>query len=290
MRITKWWHVTWFAFFIFLFCETVFAGSVQYTYDNLNRLTKADYGNGNYINYSHDAVGNITGINSVIPTTSSTSTTTVPGGTTTTSIHACPSPNLNSPDGAHTVPLPVFSWENAGGVEWYNVNVWSAAANQYAASKWFDSTVCTGATCMAQLDAALSPGQYWWWLNTYSSGPCGFMVQPGGKYKGFTVVPCQGPTLLSPDGDVLASGVKPTFTFSASGAEWYNIMAWTGPGGGWLGLNIWVEAALYCTEGTCIVPCPKAFGLGTTWWWLNTYSTACGYQMQPSPPAGFLVN
>ncbi len=37
---------------------TAFAETITYTYDNLNRVTKADYGNGKTITYTYDAAGN----------------------------------------------------------------------------------------------------------------------------------------------------------------------------------------------------------------------------------------
>ena len=36
----------------------VFAETITYTYDNLNRVTKADYGNGKTITYTYDTAGN----------------------------------------------------------------------------------------------------------------------------------------------------------------------------------------------------------------------------------------
>ena len=40
------------------FCYQASAATITYTYDNLNRLTKVDYGNGATIDYSYDAAGN----------------------------------------------------------------------------------------------------------------------------------------------------------------------------------------------------------------------------------------
>ena len=40
------------------------AGTITYQYDNLNRLTRVDYPNGNFIEYTYDATGNILNINS----------------------------------------------------------------------------------------------------------------------------------------------------------------------------------------------------------------------------------
>ncbi len=60
-----------------IFSGSVAAGDVIYTYDKLDRLIKADYGNGRSIEYSYDAAGNITGT-SKTGTTSSTTTSTHP--------------------------------------------------------------------------------------------------------------------------------------------------------------------------------------------------------------------
>lgn len=43
-----------------ILCTPCLAESVTYTYDDLNRLTKADYGNGTAISYTYDEVGNRT--------------------------------------------------------------------------------------------------------------------------------------------------------------------------------------------------------------------------------------
>lgn len=43
-----------------ILCTPCLAESVNYTYDDLNRLTRAEYGNGTAISYSYDEVGNRT--------------------------------------------------------------------------------------------------------------------------------------------------------------------------------------------------------------------------------------
>jgi len=43
-----------------LLCPVAFSASVQYTYDSINRLIKAEYDNGAVIEYSYDAAGNRT--------------------------------------------------------------------------------------------------------------------------------------------------------------------------------------------------------------------------------------
>ena len=201
-----------------------------------------------------------------------------------TTIASCnPSYSLYAPEGKDISHRPTFSWQKIDGVSWYNVSVYSGTINCSAANQWFNATaVCTETTCSAQLNAAMVPGQYWWWINTWNDGTCGLQIQPSGQYKGFTVEPCAIPTLSSPNGDILSRIEKPTFTFSDSGDEWYNVITWSVmPWGQGLTLNIWVDAAVACDSGTCTVSSPNSFPLGTTWWWLNTWSQECGFQMQP---------
>ena len=146
---------------------------------------------------------------------------------------------------------------------------------------WVGPASCTNGTCSAQFVNSLAPGKNWWWLNVwYGDLFCGFMEQPGGKFKEFTVEACAGPSLTSPDSVAITAGTKPTFIFSDTGAEWYNILVWTSAG--YLALNQWEDKTAKCDAGTCTVLSNSSFGAGTTnWWWLNTYSSACGFQMQP---------
>lgn len=55
-------------FGVFIFPSSLaFAGNIQYTYDNLNRLIKVDYGNGKIIQYAYDQDGNRTEKNVTVP-------------------------------------------------------------------------------------------------------------------------------------------------------------------------------------------------------------------------------
>ena len=214
-----------------------------------------------------------------------TTTTTIEPTTTTTS---CPAPDLHAPSGTGVAPLPTFSWKKVDGVTWYNVAVYSGAANKYAATKWFDaSLVCATDNCSAQLAAALYPGQYYWWLNTWSDGPCGFQVQPGGKYKQFTVAGCAGPTLSAPSGSV-TFGTMPPHTFSTASAEWVQLQIYSSTLGAVS--SQWADASTACTMGSCsVTPVRWIMALGQNWWWVNTYSTQCGYQFQPGGNLGSYI-
>ena len=39
-----------------------YAALVQYSYDNLSRLTRVDYENGRYISFAYDEIGNLTNV------------------------------------------------------------------------------------------------------------------------------------------------------------------------------------------------------------------------------------
>ncbi len=47
-----------FSILLLLMSLPAFAGTIQYTYDDLNRLTRVEYENGTTIEYSYDEVGN----------------------------------------------------------------------------------------------------------------------------------------------------------------------------------------------------------------------------------------
>jgi len=208
--------------------------------------------------------------------------TTVTGNVTVNAVfNTCPAPDLTAPDGA-TIPKPAFSWTKANDVAWYNIMVWSEARGGIVASSWFGPTTCSGSTCTAaDLGTALPAGNNWWWLNVYyGDTACGFIEQPGGKWKLAVVAGCTAPTLTSPDNVIIATGTKPTFIFTDSGAEWYEILAWTS--NGYLAIDQWVDESLICESGSCSVTTTYGLPAGTTnWWWLNTYSASCGFQMQP---------
>ena len=204
---------------------------------------------------------------------------------TTTTTTVCPAPDLNAPDGADTIPLPTFSWQNAGGVGWYNLAVYSTAGSGgYVATQWFEAaSICSGGTCSTQLSNALPSGTFYWWVNTWGANSCGLQVQPGGKYKQFTVTGCAGPALTAPTGTV-PYGTRPAHTFT-SNAEWVDLQIYSSTIGAVS--SQWVDAASACTMSSCsVTPVRWIMALGQNWWWVNTWSTACGYQFQPGGNLG----
>ena len=205
-------------------------------------------------------------------------------GTSTTTT-SCPIPVLTAPNatGGPYTPLPAFTWNQISSEAWYNVAVWDGVKGS-SSNIWVGPTACTSGICTAQFPNGVSPGTNWWWLNIYyGENACGFREQPGGVVNQFTVAGCAPPALTSPSGGQhITAGQKPTFIFQKTAAEWINIQAWSSTG--YLSLDVWQDAATICPEiGTeCSWPSTKAFQPGTTnWWWLNTYSAACGFLMQP---------
>lgn len=83
-----------------LLCLQASAATITYTYDNLNRLKKVDYGNGTYIEYSYDAAGNRLGLvsyssgggsSTTLPSVSTGSASSV--GTNSATLNATVNPN-----------------------------------------------------------------------------------------------------------------------------------------------------------------------------------------------------
>ena len=190
-------------------------------------------------------------------------------------------PDVTAPSGAGIAPLPAFTWQNKspGTVPWYEVSVYSATAGKYVANEWFEAaSVCSGGSCTTHLSAALPPGTFYWWLNTYGATSCGLKIQPGGKYQQFTVAGCAGPALTAPTGTV-AFGTRPAHTFTSS-AEWVDLQIYSSTLGAVS--SQWVAATSACTMGSCsVTPVRWIMALGQNWWWVNTWSAACGYQFQP---------
>jgi|GEM_PF-2583265 len=195
-------------------------------------------------------------------------------------------PDLTAPIGAGIVPLPSFTWQNKspGTAPWYEVSVYSAAAGMYIANQWFEAaSICSGGSCTTHLSAALPPGTFYWWLNTYGATSCGLQIQPGGKYQQITVSGCGGPTLTAPTGTV-TPGTRPPHTFT-SNAEWVDLQIYSSTIGAVS--SQWVDAASACTLGSCsVTPVRWIMALGQNWWWVNTWSAACGYQFQPGGNLG----
>jgi len=175
----------------------------------------------------------------------------------------------------------LYSGDNATAAD---ALVWSEKANGYSFnSGWIPaSTFCAGDVCSYTPDKNFNEGKNWWWINTWSQD-CYTEYTPGNKVLEFVVTPCpDGPILYSPNG-ATAAGIPPQFSWQYTGpAVAYQVMAWTVVNGvGWQSLaSPWYTASA-CSNGICTVTSPTSFSVSQTWWWLNTISPDCGYQIQP---------
>ncbi len=137
--------------------------TTSFTYDSLNRLTTADYGNGLVISYTYDAAGNrlsqaVTSIAPTIATQPAATQATVLNGTATVTVAA----NGTGPftyqwklNGTNLVNGANVSGANAATLTLTNVG--AAQAGSYTATV---SNANTSATSAAGILTVLSPNQY----------------------------------------------------------------------------------------------------------------------------------
>ena len=85
-----------------------FAGTTNYTYDELNRLIKVEYENGTAINYTYDSAGNMLTLTADTGTATPTSTATITAIPTTTPITTPTVVQIPTPTPALT-PTPIVT-------------------------------------------------------------------------------------------------------------------------------------------------------------------------------------
>ena len=192
----------------------------------------------------------------------------------------CEGAALHNPQGSYSGSFSnqPFTWaQNAA--QWICVLVFSGSTQNYALTQWYDAAaICDGTTCTVTPGSNFASGDYWWWLNTYSDA-CGFQMQPGGNVLQFTVTAaCTDPILAEPTG--AGSTINPTFKWSKSSEQWINLQVYTEASAG-ISFSQWFDASQICNDTNCTVQPNKQFSLGKHWWWVDTYSDACGFQMQP---------
>ena len=89
---------------------------------------------------------------------------------------------------------------------------------------------------------------------------------------------CSGSDLYAPQGIFSGSGSKQTFSWDQKAAEWLCLQIYMPVG--WI-RSEWFDASLICNGDNCTVTPNRNFSVGNYWWWLITWSNACGYQIQP---------
>ena len=191
----------------------------------------------------------------------------------------CEAAALYNPQGSYTGSFSnqPFTWaKNAA--QWICVMSWSGTSQSLEFMKWYDAAaVCDETTCTVTPENNFSPGDHWWWLDTYSD-TCGYQMQQGGLSLQFHVTACSAPALTEPTGAITT--IHPTFKWGATSAQWINLLVFSEASGS-LVFSQWFDALQLCSDTTCTVQPDMALYPGKHWWWLNTYSAACGFQMQP---------
>jgi hypothetical protein len=105
-------------------------------------------------------------------------------------VEPCANPVLEAPDN-EALPAgqgPVFTFTDVGG-SWYNVIATSITPLGRLLSyyRWYRAAdICSSGTCTVQSHRALPNGKAWWLVNTWSR-QCGYLMQPVGAEKSFTV-------------------------------------------------------------------------------------------------------
>ena len=123
--------------------------SVNYYYDDLNRLIRIEYPDGTVIGYSYDAVGNRLE-EAVIP----------PAGTPV------------SVSGSITTPTPTYTWDAVFGATQYCIKVNDSTGLRIDQCYTPSQAGCpnnTG-TCSVTPAVELAGGAGQWWIRTYNAG------------------------------------------------------------------------------------------------------------------------
>ena len=85
-------------------------------------------------------------------------------------------------------------------------------------------------------------------------------------------------TASKTDTAILPVSSTPAFSWTATGAVWYEFQMYTPAGWIW---SKWYEASTICNGTTCTAYPGTFYRTGSFWWWVNTWSTDCGFQLQP---------
>jgi len=196
-------------------------------------------------------------------------------------VTGCEGAALLEPQGSYSGSFAnkPFKWRQ-NSATWVMVQIFSGTTQNYVFQTWYEAaTICDGTTCSVTPGKNFLPGDYYWWLNTYSD-TCNFQMQVGGIFLSFTIAvdPCTNPVLSAPSGPVLT--ISPAFKFSKTLAQWVQLQV-SAVATGKICYSQWFDAAQVCTAAGCTIQPTTQFGPANYAWWVNTYSDACGYQYQP---------
>jgi photosystem II stability/assembly factor-like uncharacterized protein len=166
---------------------------------------------------------------------------------------------------------PAYTWNKVTDATWYYL--WVSRVNGDGSlttihTRWYTSSgACSAGTCSITPDAALSAGDYRWWVQTWNDSGYG----PWSAGMNFSPTPPAAATLISPSNNIGANYI-PDYTWNkVNGASWYYLWV-DGPSGNVI--KRWYTAAEAGCASTspCSVPSPVSLVGGTHTWWIQTWS------------------
>jgi len=183
---------------------------------------------------------------------------------------------LLSPRGSIIESIPTFRWNNVTGTTWYYLWINGPSGNVF--KQWYQTTaICSGGTCAVTPSITLPPGNFTWWVQTWS--PTGYgQWSDGMTFNTPVVTPPGTAALISPNGSI--SDTTPNYTWnSVSGSTWYYLWVSKVNSDGSLTTahTKWYDASVVCSGATCsISPDGVTLTSGNYRWWIQTWNTG-GY-------------
>ncbi len=222
--------------------------SVNYYYDDLNRLIRVEYPDGTVVGYGYDPVGN--------------------------QVEEALAPPTGTPvsvSGPITTATPTYTWDAVFGATMYCLKVNDSTGTQIDQCYTLAEVNCpqnTG-TCSVTPSVVLAGGAGQWWIRIYN--PAGY-----GSWSAamdFSVNPPPAATLVSPNGSIATQ--QPTYTWNAvPGSTQYYLTVNDSSG---VRIQQWYtdqQAGCPGGAGTCSATPSTQLVEGTGQWWIQTYNTA----------------
>jgi hypothetical protein len=176
---------------------------------------------------------------------------------------------LYNPWGTINNPTPTYQWFVVPGATWYQLYV--SGPSGVVFNDWLSSSDYTvsGDYVSYSPSMTLSPGNYTWWIRTFSGNGYG----PWSNSMSFTQAASNLPgqaTLISPSGSI--STRTPTYTWRQEGpATWYYL--WVNNPSGTRVVGTWVAESSACNGSTCSYTPSVTLGAGTHRWWIQTWNS-----------------
>jgi uncharacterized repeat protein (TIGR01451 family) len=192
-------------------------------------------------------------------------------------VNATPAtPTPIAPIGAITSTTPTFVFSDVPGGMWYYL--WLSSGPNKILDQWYDGgIICNGTTCEVTPGVVLPPGEYVWFIQTWTPFG-GYSAWSSGTSFTVALAPLP-PVQVSPVGSILQT--NPTYVWErASGATWYYVWV-SGPSG--YVLDRWYEASAVCTGMVCSAMPNVVLGSGVHRWWVQAWNPWGGYSPWSGP-------